>query len=185
MNRPGFFEGVGVALAASVVVGVLFTVLAPLFGSADTLRALTAVTAFAYLLYLLCRSNERVGRITCVLVWLVAAAVLAWSVPTLPAYAASHLSILWLVRSLYFHGSGLAALADLGLTAFSLAAAVWALYRTGSVFGATWCLFLVQALFTFIPTGRGERELPNAEPDRFQSACRAAQAAVQRLSEVS
>ena len=50
-----------------------------------------------------------------------------------------------LLRGLRVHRSVLPALADLVLGAVSVAAAVWAAERTGSVFIATWSLLLVQA----------------------------------------
>lgn len=187
MKRPGFLEGVVVALAASIAAGVLYTVLAPVAGSGVMLRAVIAGVGFAYLLYLLGRSEERVGRITCVLLWCAAAGVIAWAAPSLSLYMAGHLAAVWLVRVLYFHAGMTAALADLGLSAFSLAACVWALGRTGSVFGAAWCLFLVQALFVFIPSrteAAASCDATGTAGDDFDRAYRTAQAAVRKLSAV-
>jgi hypothetical protein len=184
MKRPSFLEGVAVALAASLLGSLVYTVLAPLFGSAVILRLLIAGAGFGYLIYLLRRSPERVGRITLICLWGLAATA-AWilNLPLLH-YLALHLGLIWLARSLYFYSSLLSALADLGLTAFSLAAALWAMNHSHSLFLGIWSLFLVQALFTFIPASLQRRDKALPETDRFDRAHRAAETALRKLSSV-
>jgi hypothetical protein len=186
MKRPSFFEGVGVALAASLVGGVLFTVLATLFAGGFVLRGVIAALGLLYLLYLLRRSAERVGRVTTLTLWLVAALAIWLLGLSLPLYLLSHLGLLWLVRSLYFHAGLIGAFADLGLVLFGLAAAVWAWLVTNSPALSLWCFFLVQALFALIPariTGKRVGTRASAvEEDPFQHAYRTAQAAVTKLS---
>jgi hypothetical protein len=185
MKRPGFFEGVGVALAASVVGGVLFGALATVMAGGLVLRGLIAGIALLYLLYLLARSGEPVGRITTVAAWIVAEAGIWLLGLGLPHYLLAHLGLIWLVRSLYFHASLLSALADLALVLFGFAAAVWAAVETGSPFLGLWCFFLVQALFVAIPQRLPPRSAKAATPDaadRFQHAHRAAEAAITKLS---
>ena len=89
------------------------------------------------------------------------------------------------MRCLYFYRSLLAALMDIALQGLSLAAAIWALQQTDSLFLCLWSFFLVQALFVFIPptglttarsTLRGE-----TEQSTFQRAHRSAEAALRRL----
>ena len=79
MKRPTFLEGVGVALVACVIGGVLYAVLPPVFGWESPLRALIAGLGLAYIVYLLNRSQTRVGKVTVVSVWL-AGAVALWLV---------------------------------------------------------------------------------------------------------
>ncbi|MCU7917982.1 MAG: hypothetical protein KZQ95_06440 [Candidatus Thiodiazotropha sp. (ex Epidulcina cf. delphinae)] len=186
MKRPGFFEGVGVALAVSIVGSVLFSVLATLFAGGFVLRGLIAALSLLYLLYLLKRSEERVGRITTLTAWL-AAALGIWLLGlSLPLYLLAHLGLVWLVRSLYFHAGLIAAFADLGLALFGVAAALWAWLTTGSLGLSLWSFFLVQALFVLIPARfKRRKELSagsQAEADRFQHAYRVAEAAVSKLS---
>lgn len=186
MKRPGFFEGVGVALVASAIAGVLFSVLATLLPGGLVLRALVAGLALAYLLYLLQRSGERVGRLSTIALWALATVAIWLAGLGLPAYLLAHVSLLWLVRSLYFHASLLAACADLGLALLGLAAAVWAARTSGSVFLTFWCFFLVQALFIAIPARRVPPAEAHAEGgdggERFQRAHRAAEAALTKWS---
>jgi hypothetical protein len=176
--RPGFLEGVLVALSASLLGGLLFAVLAPVATPAAALRTLIATVGLAYLLYLLRRAPVRVGRVTVgAASGLVAMAV--WLAAPAPVEAAlAYLALVWGVRCLYFHSSLFAAAADLGLNALSLAAAAWALQRTGSLSLGLWCLFLAQALFVFIPPARwaasGEGFPPGGQ-DRFQHALRRAE----------
>lgn len=179
VSRPGFFEGVAVAAAASVIGTVAHAVLVPLAGAAG-LRALIALLALAYVLYLQRRSGARVGRVTALAAWSGAAVLLWWLAPSLPAYLLAHLALIWLLRALQFHDGLLSALADLGLTAFAFCAALWAMRETGSVGLAIWCLFLVQALFVAIPP-RAPRPAAGGA-DRFEHAWRAAEAAARKLA---
>ena len=188
MKRPGFFEGVGVALAASLIAGAVFVGASWLFPTGLVLRALVAGLGLAYVLYLLARSGERVGRVTAFGLWLVVTAAVAIEDPPFVAHVMVQLGLVWLVRSLYFHASVLASVGDFALGALSLAAATWAASASGSVFLSVWTLFLVQALFVAIPAAF-PRTVTSSRPefdddDRFQRARRAAEAAVRRLSTV-
>ncbi len=186
MKRPTFFEGVSIALAASLVGSILFTVMTPPFSGGQVLRLLIAVVGFGYSLYLLGRSPVRVGRITAVAFWFLVAGLSWFFVPSISLYLAMHLAAIWFIRSLYFYSSLLSALTDLGLTGFSLCSAIWAFIHTGSLFLAIWCFFLTQALFVFIPKRIGtSTEHPEAKAeDRFERAHRDAQAALRRISSI-
>lgn len=186
MKQPTFAEGVTVAIFTSLGGSVLYTALEVVFPGGPVLRLLIAGLGLAYVLYLLSRSPEPVGRITAAAVWTVVAGALWFTKPPLLLYAFAHLGTIWLLRSLYFYSSGLSALADLGLNGLSLAAAIWAVSRTGSVFLGIWCFFLMQALFVAIPDNLGHKS-GKARPaqeseDRFQHAYRVADAAVRKLS---
>jgi len=185
MKQATFLEGVGIALAASVTGSILFTALTPLFASGAVLRLLIAALAFAYVLYLLQRSRERIGRVTVIGVWLLAAVLLWLWQPGLLLYLLLHLGMVWLVRALYFYSSALSALADLGLNGLALAAAVWAASHTGSLLLSIWCFFLLQAAFVAIPAtprrGGPSHSGPN-ESDDFQRAHHVAETALRKLS---
>jgi hypothetical protein len=186
MKRPGFLEGVGVALAASIGGGVLFSALTTVFNTDFVLRLLIAAIGLLYVLYLLSRSGEKVGRITTIMLWLTSAFAIWLMGLGLPLYLMVHLGFVWLIRSLYFHSSLISALADFALLLFGMAVAVWAVLQTGSLFIAVWCFFLVQALFVAIPGTWKQSHKPgvllNSEEDPFQYAYRTAQAALIKLS---
>jgi hypothetical protein len=179
MRRPGFLEGVGFALAASLAGAAAHAALAA--AGTGSLRLTIAGLALGYLLYLLARARVRTGRVTALAAWGLAAVGLWLAAPPLPLFLLLHGGLLWLVRALFFHGGFLAALADLGLVLAGLAAAVWAAAGTASLLLAVWCFFLVQAAFAAIPPGlprpRPEREPPE---DAFERAHRAAEAALRR-----
>lgn len=184
MKRPGFFEGAGVALALSLSGSVLFAALSPVIGNGVLTRLLIAGLGLAYVLYLLGRAPERVGRVTALAAW-AAVASIAWLLaPSITLYALIHLGLVWLVRSLYFRSSLLTSLADLGLNGLALAAGIAALIHTGSLFLSLWSFFLVQALFVVIPPSIAPRtEATHAESDEdFLRAHRAAETALRRLS---
>ena len=186
MKQPTFLEGVSVAIAASLAGSMLYTAMEVVLPGIPVLRLLIAGISLAYVVYLLSRSPERVGRITAAAAWVIVAVVLWYTHPPLLLYVLVHLGTLWIIRSLYFYSSALSALADLGLNGLSLAAAIWAVTRTGSVFLGIWCFFLVQALFVLIPKSvnrkPGTGQAGHESDDRFQHAYRVADAAVRKLS---
>ena len=186
MKTPTFLEGVGVALAISLAGGVMYSAIDAVLPGVPVLRLLIAGIGLAYVLYLLSRSPERVGRVTATAAWLVVAGLLWFTHPPLLLYVSVHLGTLWLIRSLYFYSSALSALADLGLNVLGLSAAFWAVTRTGSVFLGIWCFFLVQALFVVIPKSikrkPGAAQAGHESADRFQHAYRVAETAVRKLS---
>ena len=189
MKQATFFEGVAIALVISIVGSAVFFTLSSVFSASGLFRLLIAGISFTYILYLLARSRERVGRITVVSVWCIAACITWLFVPSFILYLLIHLGLIWLIRSLYFYQSILAAGADLGLNAISFAVAIWAWSNTHSLFISLWCFFLLQALFVAIP--RQLRSLPTQtintdnthdNLESFERAHRAAEVAVRKLS---
>ena len=185
MKQPSFFEGVGVALAASLIGSSLFAALTPVFAAGGVLRLLIAGLSLGYIVYLLGRSRERVGRVSAVAFWALLAGGIWFLELPLPLYLLLHLAAIWLIRSLYFYSSLLSSLADLLLSGLSLAIAIWAFSHSGSLFLGIWSFFLMQALFVAIPTRISSRTGATG-PDRmsedhFERAHRTAQAAVRKL----
>lgn len=185
MKRPSFFHGVIVAAVLAFFASAVIATLTPFVGFLHVIRFVIPALGLAYLLYLFSRSNERVGRVTTLSLWSALAAITWWVAPPLPLYLLIHVGAMWLVRSLYFYSGVLPALMDLGLSILSITAAVWAITQTGSVFLATWCFFLVQALFVAIPpavkrkTGRARNTVIDNEP--FERARRQADQALTQL----
>jgi hypothetical protein len=188
MKQHTFFEGVAVALAASLIGSSLFAALTPIFAVGGVLRLLIAGISLGYIVYLLGRSREHVGRVAVIAFWaLLASGIWFLKVP-LPLYLLVHLVTIWLIRSLYFYSSLLSALADLLLSGLSLSTAIWAFIHSGSLFLGIWSFFLMQALFVVIPariSGRtGETGPDRMSEEHFERAHRTAQAAVRKLSSI-
>lgn len=185
MKRPTFFHGILVAAVLSFCASAVVATLTPFVGFAFVLRLVIAALGFAYVVYLLGRSPERLGRTTTVLSWSALAVVTWWLAPPLPLYLLIHVTAVWLVRSLYFYAGFLPAILDLGLTAISVSGMAWALTRSGSIFLATWCFFLLQALYVAIPpvwNGKAGRcESIQIETEKFAAARRRAEQALQQL----
>ena len=185
MKRPGFFQGIIVAAVLGFFASAIVATLTPFVGLGTVLRLVIPLLGLAYLLYLLNRSPERLGRVTTFTLWAAMSAVAWWVAPPLPFYLLIHVGAVWLIRSLYFYSGVLPALMDLGLSALSVTAAVWAVNRSGSVFLGTWCFFLVQALFVAIPPAMLPKAQTHqntaAESQNFQRAKRQADAALQQL----
>ena len=183
MKRPSFFHGVIVAAVLGFLASAVVATLTPFVGLGAVIRLVIPALALAYLLYLFGRSEERVGRVTTLSLWAALAAVTWWVAPPLPFYLLIHVGAIWLVRSLYFYSGLVPALLDLGISALSVSAMVWALSRSGSVFLATWCFFLVQALFVAIPPAIKSRKAKQTKThnDNFAHAKRNADKALRQL----
>lgn len=183
MKRPSFLHGVVVAAVLGFFASAIVATLTPFVGLDPVVRLVIPAMALAYLLYLFSRSEERLGRVTALAFWAILAVVTWWLAPPLPLYLLVHVGSIWLIRSLYFYSGVLPALLDLGISALSITATVWAISRSGSVFLATWCFFLVQALFVAIPPAIKKRN-PKAVIDSnetFDHAKRNADRALRQL----
>lgn len=185
MKKPSFVHGVIVAVVLAFFASAVVATLTPFIGLGGVFRLVIPGLALAYLLYLLNRSAERTGRVTTLSLWSALALITWWFAPPLPLYLLIHVGAVWLVRSLYFYSGMLPALMDLGLSGLSVSAAVWAATRSGSVFLATWCFFLVQALFVAIPPAIKSRRRPkqntSVENEAFDNAKRQADRALRQL----
>lgn len=185
MKRPTFFHGVIIAAVLGFFASAIVATLTPFIGLGAVIRLVIPALGFSYLMYLFSRSEERVGRVTTLSLWSALAAVTWWIAPPLPLYLLIHVAAIWLVRSLYFYSGVLPALMDLGISALSISATVWAISRSGSVFLATWCFFLIQALFVTIPPAlKKTREVKGemaADNETFERTRRNADQALRQL----
>ncbi len=185
MRRPSFFHGVIVAAILGFFASAVVATLTPFVGLGAVLRLVIPALGLAYLLYLFSRSGEAIGRVITLSVWGALAAITWWVAPPIPFYLLIHVAAIWLVRSLYFYSGVMPALMDLGLSTLSVSATIWAITRSGSVFLATWCFFLVQALFVTIPPAIRETNTPErnaaAENEKFERARRQADQALRQL----
>lgn len=183
-HRPTtFLGGVALAFILAAAGAASFAALTTVSTSEFAIRAISTVLGGAYLLYLLSRSEERAGRIVTIAVWLAGVVATAVFVTSLPLFLVCHVTMIWLVRTLYFHGSFVTALLDLGVAALALAAAIWAARTSASVFLTIWCFFLVQALFVVLPADTRAKAQPGGGDDQpFKRAQRSADAALRRLA---
>ncbi|MBK5967498.1 MULTISPECIES: hypothetical protein [Thiorhodovibrio] len=183
MSRPGFAEGVGLALLGAVVTPVLAYSLLWLVPSHQQPGVLCLLLGMGYGLYLLARSPAPAGRLWLAFAWVFASLLSARLFTGLWPLLAVQLGMIWLTRSWCFHRTPLAALLDLGLLALGTAAAVWALAHSGSLHLAAWTWLLTQALFVLIPQPGGAESPTQPDSDeRFTAAERAAERALQRLA---
>jgi hypothetical protein len=185
MKRPTFLQGVVVAAILGFLASAFVAALIPFVGVGAIARLVIPGLALAYLLYLFSCNNERTGRVTTLVLWAAMSVMTWWFAPPLPLYLLVHIAAIWLVRSLYFYSGVFPALMDMGLNALSLVIALWAISRTGSVFLATWCFFLVTALFVVIPQSvRGKsrsQSASNVDNEKFERARRQADQALRQL----
>lgn len=183
MKRPTFLQGVVVAALLAGLSSVLVGGLLPFISAGSVFRLVIPVLGFAYVGYLLSRSPHALGRVTTMTTWFVIAGTTWWLAPPVMLYLMIHVGLIWLVRVLYFYSGMIPAFMDLGLSALSVSALIWSVTRSGSVLLATWCFFLVQALFVAIPkTIAREAAVDSTHSnDRFDRAHRQADAALRQL----
>ena len=153
-----------------------------MIGTAATARFTVALLGFAYLIFLFSRTETRVGRMTVFVVW-AAVATAGWIwVDSFTLYLLLHVSLLWLIRGLYFHGGVLAALIDGGLVAFGTVCALGTVLKTGSTMLGIWVFFLIQALFSVIPKlGAESSASERSTQEKFGDAQSRAEAALTQL----
>ena len=187
MNAPGIISGIVLAFLLSLAAGLAGLLFGAFVAQTTLFSLILAAVTLAYLLYLLKHGNARVGRVLVVTAW-ASISLLGWLFElALVEQVLLQASLIWLVRSLYFHGSVFAALLDLGLISMGLAASAWAILNTGSVATAIWSFLLVQAVFGWIPafTSKPGSAVFDDRPDQssFQTAHRIAVDAVRKLSQ--
>lgn len=181
--RPSFGGSLVLGLALSVCGAAVLAALGPLVDAGHALRAVIALLGFAYVLYLIGKSGERVGRVATLVCWLVAALGLGLVHPPLAVYVLAHVGLVWLVRSLYYYSGVLPALADFAVSLLGAAFAVWSAQRTGSPWLSFWCFFLAQSFHVLIPAAlAGHTARDGAQDDAFTRAQRVAEEAIRRLS---
>lgn len=177
--------GLGIGFVLAIGGAAVLAALAPWLGFAAATRTVIAALGFAYLLYVMGASGERVGRVTTLALWAATTALIAAAGWPLAVYALAHVALVWLVRSLYHYSGLLPALADFGLALLGAAFAAWAAQRSGSAWLAFWCFFLVQSLHVLIPSSLGGSPRDASDGgggDAFARAHRAAESALRRLS---
>ena len=187
MQTPCVIDGVIVAALISIGAAVASLLLGGFVGYPILFQIVLYSAALTYLLYLLKRSDARVGRVVVIGGWALVTLVCWLFDVHLLEQVLLQATAIWLVRSLYFHNSIFTALLDLGLVSVGLAASAWAILNTGSLVASTWSFFLVQALFCWVPQlGQNADDAGRNSPQNrssFQSAHRVAVDAVRKLSQ--
>ena len=196
MSRPNLSEGILVAIIISLVVTVILTVMSAFFPTRWLLQFMIAGVSFSYVVYLLVRSTEKVGKLTVIVAW-ASVSIFTWLFsPSIIVTLFVHVGLIWLVRALYFYTSLLVALLDLGLILFAMAAGIWVLSYTNSLFLGVWSFFLLQSLFVLLPEdlsksnsrkktmvfGVRTNTTEDSRKDPFELAHQTAQAALRQLA---
>jgi len=187
MKAPGLIDGVLIAVFIALGAGLASLLLGGFAGLGAAFSLVVPAAALAYLVYLLRRSEARIGRVVLIAGWGLAS-LAGWLLElTVFQQVLVQAGLIWLARSLYFHGTLLAALLDLGLVAAGLLAGAWALVNTASPAAALWTFFLLQALFVwipaFLPRQADDPYHYRGDASRFQSAHRVAIDAVRKLTQ--
>ncbi len=192
MNKPTFKEGLLVALILSFLGTVIFFVIDTLFLVTNQFYLTSSILSACYLLYLMIRSQTKLGRFTAFLLWFVVTASSWFAAIPLSLFILVQLGIIWMIRSLYFYSSLFSAASDLFLTGISIAAALWAGFHSGTLFLALWSFFLIQSLFIFIPSSLKtlsfkdstvESLIIETPDDEFNRAHHSAKQALAKLAE--
>lgn len=180
-GQLSFYRGALIAALLSLVGAVTVAGLSVVMTGSSALITMVILVAGAYLLNLLRCSEHRVGRVAVFATWLLLTVAGVLFNADLAFTVVTQVVAISVVRSLYFHSSLISGLLDLLLSGLALAAAVWAA-QSGSLVLTLWSFFLVQALFTGIPTFRPRRFKNRRQiEDEFDRAHRAALGALNRI----
>lgn len=187
MKSPGIIDGVMVAVVIALGAGIASLFPGAFIDYGSLLNAVLLAATLTYLLYLFRRSNARVGHVVMIAAW-AAVSLACWFFDLHPfEQVLIQAGFIWLVRSLYFHATLFSAALDFGLVAVGLAAGAWAMLNTGSLAGALWSFFLIQALFCWIPDFARKQSFNDSHAtlhrSSFQSAHRVAVDAVRKLTQ--
>jgi hypothetical protein len=174
---------------ASLVAAAVALTLTYVMPGAFVARLVIAGLGLTVVVRAIARSNEKTGRIVTLIVWAFAAAAIWFAGVALPTFVVVHVTLAWLVRSLFSYSRLIEAGVDFGLTLLALSFSVFAAVRTDSMFLAAWSFLLVQALHVSIP-GLVSRwltpkpqETPLGDPNRgFSEAFKAADEALHRIA---
>jgi hypothetical protein len=188
-RRTSFLGEVAFGFVVSLIAAAVALTLTYVMPAAFVARLVVAGLGLTVVVRAIARSDERTGRIICLVVWAVAAAAVWLSNVGLPIFVVVHVTLAWLVRSLFSYSRIVEAGVDFGLTLLALSFAVFAAVRTDSVFLAAWSFLLVQALHVSIPglvsrwSDPKEKELSPGDPNRgFADAFKAADEALHRIA---
>jgi len=187
MKHPSLLDGVTLAMVISLGAAAASLLLGGFIVYGLLFELLLYSASLVYLLYLLKRSQARIGRVLALCAWALVSFGCWFFDVALLQQVLIQTGLIWLLRSLYFHGSLFTAALDFGLVSVGLAAGAWALVNTGSVAAALWSFFLVQALFCWLPQlARRQSAVAAAassSASAFQTAHRVAEDAVRKLSQ--
>ncbi len=186
MKKPGIINGVILAAIISLAAGAISLLFGPMLGYGNLFNLVLLAATLTYLLFLLGRSDTRVGRVVLISAWALASLGGWFFGLGILEQVLIQAGFIWLTRSLYYHSSLFSAALDFGLVSAGLAAGTWAMVNTGSIAAALWSFFLVQALFCWIPElarKQAGEDLPTPARASFQNAHRVATDAVRKLSQ--
>lgn len=177
-------EGVILGLGISVVSAVFFMGMISLLPGGFVFRILITLISLFYIIYLFSRHSEKTGKITISLGWVIISVLNHVLTDSTLLFITIHISMIWLVRSLYFYNSLWSSALDFALSFLALLASVLTWDHTSSLLLSIWSFFLVQSLFVFIPkqlNTRTSKTTPKTIHHSFEQACQQAQIALQRL----
>jgi hypothetical protein len=187
MKTPGIIDGIIIAIVISLGAGAAKLLLGGFIAYGSLFNLVLYAATLTYLVYLLKLSRARIGRVVAIAGWgLISLACWFFDI-LLFEQVLIQAGYIWLVRSLYFHGSMFSAALDFGLVSVGLAASAWTMVNTASLPAALWSFFLVQALFCWVPQLSRQQSAGiqgcERQQSSFQSAHRVALDAVRKLTQ--
>lgn len=188
-QKRGFLGEAAFGFVVSLIAAAVAATLSYLMPAALVIRLVVTGLGLTFVVRAIGQSEDRTGRVLCLVAWTVAAAAVWLAGVGLPIFVIVHVTLAWLVRSLFTYSRIVEAGVDFGLTLLALSFGVYAAVRTDSTFLATWSFLLVHALHVTIPgvvsrwSGPKEHAMPLDDPNRgFADAFKAADDALHRIA---
>ncbi len=188
MKRPTIIEGILVAaLLAGLSIPLMF-IARLLFWHPVGVKTTIACLGALYLMYLLGKTSSYTGKLVPAVVCLLALVLSVAGLMPLGVLLMA-VGIVWLFRAFLAYSSIFPAILDAAICVASIGLALSVFSSSFSFAAAVWTFFLVQALFTLIPTRFKKRDSSLGIEDsdacavRFANAYNTAQQAVARMAE--
>lgn len=180
-QKPSFVEGTIAALLLAIAGSFFYSALTLFFNPSLSLALVINVLALAYTLYLLWRSPRAHGKIAISAIYLALLISILFLQPPLWLHIVFATVSLSVIRSLFYYSSLVPASIDLILSLLNFTILIWAYHQTQSLFITLWSYFLVQALFSFIPTKNLDKKRRDHEDNHFNRAHQQAEAAFNKI----
>lgn len=180
MKQSSLLQHITIALGLSCLAAISGYVSSLFLETTLSVRLNLSFILFLYLSYLIRQNHLPAGRLTLmalntglILIFLLTEArlnTLVWVYP----------GMIWITRSLLRYLNVYSILADLILCLCSTGTALWLIGNGYGLMSALWCFLLLQALHIVIPGKKSKQHTSGI--DKFNSAAKSAESALQQLS---
>ncbi len=182
MKQASVIQHIGFAIALSCIALINQALLQQFFNSFFVIKLNLAMITCLYLSFLIWQNRLPVGRLILLTINIGIILISLEYIQSLPNLSVLYLSLIWITRCLLRYTNSWAILTDLAFCIASIGIAFWVFNFSHSTIISLWCLLLVQALHTLIPSRNAAYKQPHqASSDNFEHTLQTAERVLQQL----